>query len=69
MTDKADWLLENAGHRKVPRVLEGDDAACDALLDLAAAGQTDWTPKQWGTLLKNLRRSTLTVEEWVTLYT
>lgn len=64
-----DQLLEIAGHRKVSRVVTDDSAACDTLLDLAATGQTDWTPKQWATLLRDLRRCQLTVEEWVTLYT
>ena len=61
--------LEDHGHLLVRRAVLRDDWISDALLDLAADGQTDWTPKQWDTLLTELQSSTLNIRDWIVLYT
>lgn len=56
------------GSLLVRRAVLRDDWIAEAIFDLASADRTDWTPQQWDTLLKELTESSLTIEQWLTLY-
>ena len=59
--------LRDRGRLLVRRAVTRDDWIADALLDLAADadGRTEWTPEQWDMLLTDLRRSDMSIEEWL----
>ena len=61
--------LSAYGSLLVRRAVLRDDWISDTILDLAAEGRTEWTSKDWDTLLAELKTSTLTVADWLILYT
>ena len=61
--------LKDHGSLLVRRAVLRDDWIADAILDLAAGDQTEWTLEQWDTLFTDLKKSDLTVEAWLMLYT
>lgn len=46
-----------------------DDWISEAILDLAAADQTVWTPQEWFDLLMELETSDMTISEFLDFYT
>lgn len=60
--------IEDHGRIKVRRALERDDWLTDAILDLAANGQRDWTPAEWFDLLMDLETSDMTISEFLDFY-
>ena len=62
-------LRSSAGHLLTRRVVDRDDWVSEAVLDIAAGHQTQWTPKQWNTLLHDLKRSPGTLADWLDLNT
>jgi len=66
LLDPAD-VLRDHGHRLVRCVLKRDDDLTEALLDLAAGKQANWTPAQWDALLTELGKSDEIVEDWLVL--
>ena len=59
--------LTDHGHLLVRRAILRNDWISDALLDLAAGSQTEWTPQEWNVLLKELRESSEKIEDWLVL--
>ena len=57
--------LREHGRLLVRRAVKRDDWIADALLDLAAGDQTQWTPQQWDALLTELAASDMTIDEWL----
>ena len=55
------------GHLLVRRAILRDDWIADAILDLASAHRTYWTPRSWQVLLKELRNSPDTIADWLVL--
>ena len=62
-----DELREAGGHLLVSRAVDRNDGISDALLDIAAGDQTEWTLTSWRALLRDLRRSRLKVRDWLDL--
>jgi hypothetical protein len=60
--------LRDHGRLLVRRAIHRDDWIADALLDLAAADQTDWTPDQWHDLEMELEASDMTIDDFLVLY-
>ena len=73
MIGRPDNDLTSHGSLLIRRAVLRDDWIGEQLLTLATAayypGKSEWTLPQWDTLMKELQSSTLTVEEWLTLYT
>ena len=75
MIGSPDNRLEDHGSLLMRRAVLRDDWIGEELLNLAAAaympknGANAWTLKEWDTLLAEVQSSTLTVNEWLTLYT
>lgn len=67
--DTVDQLRDEAGHLLVRRAVDRSDWISDAVLDIAAGDRKHWTPQDWRTLLKDLRRSPGTLAEWLDLNT
>ena len=66
-----DLAVDLADHSSLllRRAIARDDDVTEAIFDLAADGQTEWTLEDWDTLVAGLEASTLTVGEWLILYT
>ncbi len=62
-------LRREAGHLLVHRVIERDDWIAAAVLDIAAGDRKHWNPKDWDTLLKDLRCTPGRLAEWLDLNT
>ena len=62
-----DRLRDSAGHLLVRRVIDRDDWTSDALCDLAAGDRVQWTPQDWRTLLRDLRKTPGTLNDWLDL--
>lgn len=60
--------LADHGHLLIRRAVNRDDWISDAILDLAANGQREWTPGEWLDLLTELETSDMTVSEFLDLY-
>jgi hypothetical protein len=60
--------LTDFGHLLIRRAIQRDDWVAEAIFDLAANGQSEWTPRQWDTLLGSLRSSKQTVNDWLTTH-
>ena len=60
-------VLRDHGRLLVRCVLDRDDDLTEALLDLAAGEQTNWTPEEWDVLLTELRQTDETVADWLIL--
>ena len=60
--------LSEHGRLLVRRAVTRDDWITDALLDLAAGDQTEWTPGEWMDLLMELESSDMTIEEFLIFY-
>jgi len=65
--DLVDRLRESAGHLLTARAVNRDDWISEAVLDIAAGNRTHWTPQQWRTLLRDLRRSPGKLGDWLDL--
>lgn len=61
--------LREHGRLLVRRAVQRDDAIAEALLDLAAGDQREWTPQQWDALLTELDASDMTIDEWLDFHT
>jgi hypothetical protein len=65
--------LTDHGSLLIRRAVLRDDWIGEELLTLATAayypGKKEWDLKEWDTMLAELQSSTLTVAEWLTLYT
>lgn len=66
-TTTAERLKEHA-RLLVRRAINRDDWIADALLDLAAGDQTEWTVQEWDALLTELEASDMTIDDFLTLY-
>ena len=68
-TDSAEtvqMLLDEVGHRKVSAIARGGDSAyADALYDIAAGDETEFTLEDWQAVLDDLDASKLTVRAWL----
>ncbi len=69
MIGQPDGNLSDHGSLLVRRAVLRDDWIADRIFDLAAADRQHWTPQEWATLLAELRASTLTIADWLVLYT
>jgi hypothetical protein len=65
MTEVEQRLRDEFGKRLVRRVIEQDDWAAEAILDIAAGSKTQWTPAEWANLLCDLERCRLKVNDWL----
>lgn len=61
--------LRDHGRLLVRRAVFRDDWITDALLDLAAGDQHEWTPQEWDTLLAEVSGSDMTIDEFLDFYT
>ena len=66
---QTDNNLSDHGSLLVRRAVLRDDWISEAIFDLAADGQTEWTLKDWDTLVAELEASTLSIADWLVLYT
>ncbi len=64
-----DKLRDAAGHLLVCRAAFRDDWIGIAVLDIAAGGQTDWTPTEWYWVLDDLKRTPGKLADWLDLNT
>lgn len=60
--------LSAHGNLLVRRAVLRDDWIADALLDIAAADQTEWTLEEWQALLTELESSDMTISEFLDFY-
>ena len=60
--------LADCGRLLVRRAILRDDEIAEAIFEIAANGKREWTPAEWDTLLTELKRTDMTVEEWLTYY-
>ena len=60
--------LDNHGALLVRRAVTRDDWISEALFDMAAGDQSEWTPRQWDALLAELARSDMTISEFIDFY-
>lgn len=60
--------LANHGRLLVKRAVNRDDWISEALFDMAAGDQIEWTPQQWDALLTELARSDMTISEFIDFY-
>mgnify|MGYP005834802161 CR=1 FL=1 len=60
--------LSDHGRLLVRRAVHRDDWISEALFDMAAADQREWTPGQWDALLTELDRSDMTISEFIDFY-
>ncbi len=60
--------LSDHGRLLVRRAVHRDDWISEALFDMAAADQTEWTTRQWDALLAELERSDMTISEFIDFY-
>ena len=58
-------LRRNAGHLLVRTAVNRDDWIADAVFDIAAGGQTEFTPKQWDEVLSMLDASNIKIGDWI----
>jgi hypothetical protein len=68
VADSAAHDLSDHGRLLVRRAVHRDDWISEALFDLAAADQSEWTPLQWDTLLADLERCDMTISEFIDFY-
>lgn len=61
--------LRDHGRLLVRRAVNRDDWIAEALLDIAAGDQTDWTPAQWDTLLAEISGNDMSIDEFLDFYT
>lgn len=61
--------LRDHGRLKVRRAVNRDDWIADALLNIAANGQTEWTPQQWDALLAEIAGNDMCIDEFLDFYT
>lgn len=61
--------LADYGHLLVRRAIQRDDWVTEAIFDLAADGQTEWTLVEWDAVVAKIESSDLTVAEWSIYYT
>ena len=66
--DPVTRLRDDHGALLVRRAVTRNDWIADALLDLAAGDQTEWTPSQWDTLLTEMFGNDMTISEWLDFY-
>jgi hypothetical protein len=60
--------LNEHGRLLVRRAVHRDDWISEALLDIAAGDQTEWTTQEWDALLTELDACDMTIAEWLTFY-
>ena len=61
--------LKNYGQLLIRRAVLREDWIAAAICDIRAAEKKQWDLQEWDTALRELKASTLTVNEWLTLYT
>ena len=61
-------ILEDHGRLLVRRAVLRDDEISQALLDLAAGDQTEWTPQEWFDLSMELENSDMTISDFLVFY-
>jgi hypothetical protein len=61
--------LSAHGSLLIRRAVLRDDWIADEIFNIRAGDQKQWDLWEWDTVLKELQSSTLTVDEWLTLYT
>jgi hypothetical protein len=61
--------LSDYGHLLVRRAICRGDWVSDAIFELAANGQREWTLAEWKKLESELETSKLRLREWLILYT
>ena len=69
MIGVAEHDLADYGHLLVRRAVLRDDWVAEAILELAANGQTEWTIIEWCELLAELKASKMRLRDWLVLYT
>jgi hypothetical protein len=57
--------LRDHGRLLVRRAVKREDWITDALLDLAAGDQQQWTPQERFDLLMDMEASDMTIDEWL----
>ena len=60
--------LSEFGHLLIRRAILRGDWVADAIFNIAAEGQTEWSVPQWNTLLAGLESSKQTVDEWIAMH-
>lgn len=61
--------LRDHGRLLVRRAVNRDDWIADALLNIAANGQVEWSPQQWDTLLTEIAGNNMSIDEFLDFYT
>jgi hypothetical protein len=61
--------LRDHGRLLVRRAVDRDDWISEALLDIAANGQKEWTPAQWDALLAEISGNDMSIDEFLDFYT
>lgn len=65
--DIVNRLQDAAGSLLVRRAIDRNDWIADALLDIAAGDQLEWTLAEWEALLTGLRQTPGRVRDWLDL--
>ena len=55
----------DAGHLLVRTAINRNDWIADAVFDIAAGGQTEFTPPQWDDVLSMLDASDIKIGDWI----
>ncbi len=58
-------LINAVGNLRVSRVVQRNDWTTEAIFDIAAGDQTEWTPLEWQAVLSDLDNCKLKVADWV----
>ncbi len=59
--------LADHGHLLIRRAVRRNDWISDAIFDLAANGQAEWSPQEWAVTLRKLDKSSETIADWLIL--
>ncbi len=64
--EQVQMLLDEVGHRKVSAIARGGDSTyADAIYDIAAGDETEFTLEDWHAILDQLDASKLSVRAWL----
>ena len=60
--------LRDHGRLLVRRAVTREDWIADAIFEIAAKDQTEWTPQEWFDLQMDLESSDMTISEFLDFY-
>lgn len=58
-------LVDAVGNHRVSRVVKREDWTSEAIFNIAAGDQTEWTPLEWQAVLSDLDNCKLKVADWI----